>query len=339
MGDGMQGGYYLGVDAGGTKTHALVADDRGRAAGFATGGPGNWQSVGFDGQRQVLRKVVDEALAMAGISAGDLCAAGFGLAGYDWPSQLADHRASVDSLGLKCPYEIVNDSVVGLLAGTSQGWGVVLIAGTGNNCRGRDPQGREGRISGEGIRFGEFGGGGELVMKAIHAIAHEWTRRGPRTLLTKMFIDMTGAKDLPDLIEGIDLERYDPDAAWALVVFQAAYAGDAPAREAIEWSARELGESACAVIRQLEIQDMEFEVVMAGSLFSGGELYINPLRETIQRVAPGARLVRLEASPVVGGVLLGMEQILGKGAYERREELLRSTQALMRTMDGKKEER
>ncbi|HEY5903436.1 MAG TPA: hypothetical protein VIU39_12840, partial [Anaerolineales bacterium] len=59
MGDGMQGGYYLGVDAGGTKTHALVADDRGRAAGFATGGPGNWQSVGFDGQRQVLRKVVD----------------------------------------------------------------------------------------------------------------------------------------------------------------------------------------------------------------------------------------------------------------------------------------
>jgi hypothetical protein len=78
---------------------------------------------------------------------------------------------------------------------------------------------------------------------------------------------------------------------------------------------------------------------MAGSLFAGGELYINPLRETIQRVAPRARLVRLEASPVVGGVLLGMEQILGKGAYERREELLRSAQALMRTMDGKKEER
>lgn len=333
MTDGAKGGYYLGVDAGGTKTHALIADEAGRAVGFGSGGPGNWQSVGFDGQRQVLRRVVEQALKMARITPGDLCAAGFGLAGYDWPSQLAEHRASVDSLGLRCPYEIVNDSVVGLLAGTSQGWGLVLIAGTGNNCRGRDRQGREGRISGEGIRFGEFGGGGELVMRGIQAVAHEWTKRGPQTAMTKMFIDLTGAADLLDLIEGIDLERYHPDAAWALAVFQAAYAGDAAAREAIEWSARELGESACGVIRQLEIEKEEFEVVMAGSLFAGGELYINPLRETIQRLAPGARLVRLEAPPVVGGVLLGMEQVLGKKAYERREVLLRSTQALMQSTD------
>src|SRR5574338_523814 len=253
--------FFLGVDAGGTKTHVLIADEDGRAAGFGNGGPGNWQSVGFAGQREVLQGLVREALSGAGISMDDVCGAGFGLAGYDWPSQLEDHRASVLSLGLNCPYEIVNDSVVGLLAGASQGWGLVLIAGTGNNCRGRDPQGREGRISGEGIRFGEFGGGGEMVMKAVHAVAHEWTQRGPKTLLTRMFIDLTGAKDLPDLIEGIDMERYEPDAAWALAIFQAAYSGDPAAREVIEWSARELGESACAVIRQLDIQEQEFEVV------------------------------------------------------------------------------
>lgn len=320
---------FLGVDAGGTKTHALVADESGRALGFGQGGAGNWQSVGFDGQREVLKDVTRQALQSAGLAMKDVSAAGFGLAGYDWPSQLEEHRQSVLALGLGCPFEIVNDSVVGLLAGASRGWGVVLIAGTGNNCRGRDPQGREGRISGEGIRFGEFGGGGELVMKAVHAVAHEWTQRGPKTLLTGMFIELTGARDLPDLIEGIDMGRYEPDAAWALAVFQAAYSGDPAAREVIEWSGRELGESGCGVIRQLGIQEREFEVVMAGSLFAGGDLYIDPLRETIQKLAPGARLVRLEAPPVVGGVLLGMEQAMGKEAYLRRERLIETTSSLI----------
>ena len=322
--------FFLGVDAGGTKTHALIADETGRAVGFGAGGAGNWQSVGFDGQQEVLAQVLAQALESAALHKGDICAAGFGLAGYDWPSQLEQHRRSVLSLGLGCPFEIVNDAVIGLLAGAGQGWGIVLIAGTGNNCRGRDPQGREGRISGEGLQFGEFGGGGELVMKAVHAVAHEWTQRGPRTLLSRMFMDMAGARDLSDLIEGIDLERYHPDAGWALAVFQAAYSGDPVARELIEWSGRELGESACAVIRQLGIQDKEFEVVMAGSLFSGGDLYIDPLRETIQRLAPGARLVRLEAPPVVGGVLLGMQQTMGvETAQTCRERLLETARGLI----------
>jgi N-acetylglucosamine kinase-like BadF-type ATPase len=235
---------------------------------------------------------------------------------------------------LGCPSEIVNDSIIGLLAGTSEGWGVVLIAGTGNNCRGRDRQGKEGRISGEGIRFGEFGGGIELVMKALHGVAYQWTQRGPQTMLTQMLIEITGAQDLPDLIEGIDRERYRPDAAWALAVFQAGYSGDPVARQAIEWSGRELGESACGVIRQLNFQDQEFEVVMAGSLFSGGDLYIKPLRETIWRTAPRARFVRLEAPPVVGGVLLAMEQVQGREAYRVRDRLIESTQALIRSSEG-----
>jgi N-acetylglucosamine kinase-like BadF-type ATPase len=300
--------YFLGLDIGGTKTHALIADEKGNALGFGTGGPGNWQSVGFLGQRAVMHDVTNQALKMAALELKDIAAAGFGVAGYDWPSQLQDHLRVVDTLGLACPFEITNDSVIGLLAGASQGWGVGLIAGTGNNCRGRDRHGREGRITGEGIQFGEFGGGGEMVMKAVHAVTYEWTRRGPATSLSKIFMELTGAKDLLELIEGIDLGRYEPDAAWAPAVFAAARAGDRPAREVVEWAATELGESACAVIRQLEIQDEDFEVIMAGSIFTGGELYIKPLQDTVHRLAPQAKFMKLEAPPVVGGVVLAMQK-------------------------------
>jgi hypothetical protein len=62
-----------------------------------------------------------------------------------------------------------------------------------------------------------------------------------------------------------------------------------------------------AVVRQLAFENLAFDVVMTGSMFEGGSLLIEPMRETIHRLAPGARLVRLQVPPVLGAVILGME--------------------------------
>jgi hypothetical protein len=50
-----------------------------------------------------------------------------------------------------------------------------------------------------------------------------------------------------------------------------------------------------------------FDVVMTGSMFEGGPRLIEPMRESIQALAPKARLVRLRVPPVMGAVILGME--------------------------------
>jgi hypothetical protein len=62
-----------------------------------------------------------------------------------------------------------------------------------------------------------------------------------------------------------------------------------------------------AVIRQLEFENLAFDVVMTGSMFEGGPMLIEPMRATIQKLAPQAQLVRLVAPPVLGAVILGME--------------------------------
>jgi N-acetylglucosamine kinase-like BadF-type ATPase len=325
--------YFLGVDVGATKTHALVTDETGRAVGFGRTGPGNHQGVGYEGLRNALQGAVDQALGGAGLAVSQIAGAGFGVGGYDWPAQLPDHLAAVAPLALDCPKEVVNDSVIALLAGASEGWGLVLIAGTGSNCRGRDESGREARTTGEGPRFGEFGGASSLVERAFQAVAHEWTRRGPKTAVSRLFIDLAGARDLDDLIEGVDLGRYEPEAAWAPTVFKAAQRGDATAREVIAWSGTELGEMACGVIRQLGIEQLPFDVVMAGSLFDGGELLIDPLRATILSVAPRARLVRLTAPPVVGAVVLAMLSA-GLDPKQLRERLLASTGEILKTISA-----
>lgn len=320
--------YFLGVDLGGTKSHALVADERGTAIGFAAAGPGNWETVGIDGTRAVLAMIIDGALADAGVDKRELAGAGFGIAGLDFPEDRAPHTAIIDSLELDIPYIMGNDTLVALAAGAADRWGVVVTAGTSNNCLGRDRQGREAVALGQGPRFGEYGGATEIVQRAVKAVALAWTIRGPQTKLTAAFMAHAGASDPLDLLAGLVRGRYDLHAGDAPIVFAAAAAGDAVAQGIIAWAGRELGSLACGMVRKLNLENAQFDVVLAGSLYNGSPVLAEELGRTLHKVAPGARLVRLDAPPVLGGVLLGLEAA-NCPATTARTRLLESTPALL----------
>ncbi len=320
--------YFLGVDVGATKSHALIADARGQTVGFAVGGSGNHEDVGYDGAIRTLQQIVNGALADAGIERDAIAGAGFGIGGYDWPSERADVLASIATLGLTCPFEPVNDTIIGLVAGAEQGWGVALVAGTSNNCRGWDRQHREGRVMGNGMEFGENGGSYELVVKAVQEVGKAWTRRGPPTALTEMFVAHVGARDDADLLEGLSQRAYTIQAGAAPLVFAAAHQGDQVALEVIRWAAAELASLAIGVIRQLDLEDEHFDVVLVGSLYNGGPLFTEPLFAAIRSVAPGASFLRLSVPPVVGAVLIGMQQA-GVDARLPRALLISSTREIM----------
>lgn len=321
--------YFLGVDIGGTKSHALIADEAGNAVGFGIYGPGNHEEVGYEGLRIALNTVTEKALIKAGLTKSHISSAGFGVAGYDWPSERQPTLDAIQTIGLTAPMEAVNDTIIGLLAGASQGWGVAVVAGTGTNCWGWDEQHNIGRVTGVG--YGEHGGAGNLVERALVAIAYEWTRRGPKTQLTNEFLHMTGAKDIPSLIEGLEIGAYYLNSDYAPVVYRIASQGDPVAQSIIQWAGSELGHTALAVIRQLGIELRVFEVVLVGSLYEMGEMIIAPMRQVITHEAPNARLVRLSAPPVVGGVLLAMEQV-GVNPSAIRADLINSTCTLLKSL-------
>jgi len=323
--------YFLGVDAGGTKTHALIADETGKAAGFGLAGPGNWESVGYDGFANNLLTITNQALEMAKINISQISGTGMGLAGYDWPSQKQAHLDAIQPLKLVCPLEIVNDTTLGILAGAAEGWGISVVSGTGCNCRGwsRDHQ-REGRVVGGGNHWsGEAAGGFDILARAMRAVTFEWVKRGPATALTPAFLQQTGAKDLDDLVEGVYLGRFDFNPTLILLIFEIARQGDPQALEVIRWAGNELGMMAVSVINQLALQKEAFEVILIGSLFDGHTLMTESMRETIQRTAPGARLIRLTIPPVVGGVILGM-QAAGQDARPVRAKLIDTTRELLK---------
>ncbi len=300
--------FFLGVDVGGSKSHALVVSEDGQILGFGQAGCGNWESIGYEGLAEVLRTITGQALQRASLDPGQISGAGFGISGFDWPSQLDKNIQTIRSLEFTCPVGLVNDTLVGLLAGAEKAWGVAVVAGTGCNCWGQDQNGKLGRIIGEGELFAEEGGAGSLVTRAIQAISKQWSRRGPATKLTQAFLEKTGLKDPIDLFEGLALRKILLTAEDVLLVFRVADDGDWVAQEIVEWAGKQLADLACGVIRQLSLEDKAFEVVEVGSLWKSGPRLRDAFHLGVQQIAPMAVTIPLQAPPVIGGVVLGMQQ-------------------------------
>ena len=315
----------LGVDGGGRKTYAIVADALGELRGAAASGPSNWEMVGVDAARDAIAGAADAALAEAGIERSALDASVFGLAGVDWPSDLERLDAVIDPLALGGGRRILNDAFVALRAGTTQPWGVSVIAGTGTVAAGRNPAGREFRTLGEGAIFGDFGDEFDVSELAVRAVADQYTGRGPSTMLAGLLCEHLGVETVAALLER--LCREDPRIRSPEVqiltplVLKATEQGDLVAREILERIGQALGSAAGLVARRLEMGDLEFDVVCAGNLFRTPNRYLlDQLELETRREAPNAQLTLLDIPPVVGAVLMALElagPAIGVGAKPR----------------------
>jgi len=284
--------------------------------------------VGYDGFENVVKESFEGAREMSGVDNAQVVGAGFGVSGYDFPSDRDAHLQAISKLGLACPVEIVNDGLIGLFAGATNGIGVNVTAGSSNNCRGRNKVGKEGRIVGNGEAFGELGGAVEIVQRGLKMVNYAWIKRIPPTALTKIYIEAAGAKDEMDLMEGLSNEQYHLFPFLALEVVKAANEGDDAASEILHWAGEELGWLAVSVARQIEMENDEFEIVQSGSVFDAGEIIIKPMRELVLKHCPKAKLLRLDGPPVTGAVILGMEQA-GFDGYAVREVLVQTAKEII----------
>jgi len=325
--------YFLGVDVGNTKSHALITDEQGNVLGFGKAGCGNHEIIGYDLFAELIHFLVGEALISARISSRDVKAAGFGIAGYDWPSQYEPLYKGIQPLELGGPVVMVNDAVIGLVAGASQGWGIGLVAGTGSNCWGMDAQGRIGRMTGLSHLMDEGGGASSLVLWAVQAIGRAWTMRGPGTILTSIFLEQYGETEVIRLLQRLGDQEGLIDASLAPLVIGAGQMGDSVALGIIQRAVESLSSLCVGVARQLNLIDQKVDVVLIGSVFKAGEIFINPLNKCIFADLPQARLNRLDCPPVVGGVLLAMKEAGLKPTVETITQIKKATSSMVASLE------
>jgi N-acetylglucosamine kinase-like BadF-type ATPase len=297
----------LGIDGGGTKTHAVVADTGGALLGVGRSGPSNWEDVGLDGAAAALSEAATEAATAAGIGLDRVDGASLGLAGVDWTSDHDRLSPAVAALGVAGPWELVNDAFVALRAGANHPWGIVVIAGTGAVAAGRNPRGDEFRTLGQGPQFGDFGSGLDIADEAVRAVAEAFTEMGPPTTLSQTLPAVAGVDSPEAFLEKMSRSPIPVDT-FAAPVLEAAEKGDAAARSIVDRAGSALGASAGLVARRLGIEDDAVEVVLSGGLFRGSSrMLVQSLERELHRRSPRAVTMRLEVPPVVGAALRAME--------------------------------
>jgi N-acetylglucosamine kinase-like BadF-type ATPase len=301
--------FVLGVDGGGSKTHAVVADATGEVLGISVRGPSNWEEIGLARAADTLERVVTAALTDAGLAAGDLSASVFGVAGVDWDSDQVRLGNILTPLRLGGAREIVNDAQVALRAGTRRPWGVVVVAGTGTVVAGRNQHGRTFRTLGLGPYFGDYGGGSDISESAILAVSEAYLGKGPATALAEVLCAHARVRSVPELLELIAREQDDlPYIAQEVV--EVAESGDEVARSIVKHAGRELGRNAALVASRLDMADTSFELVLAGGMFqAAGAMLTDPLLAVAREGMAGATPVHLSVPPVMGALAMALELI------------------------------
>jgi len=294
--------HVVGIDAGGTKTVGLLADEEGTVVAEARAGGANLQT---HGELQV-EKVFDEILEAlgAGHSADAVCV---GIAGVDRPRDETVIRSVLRRLGHRDRARVVNDAVIALVAGAPARHGIVVLAGTGSIVHGQDPGGRTARAGGYGYLLADEGSAYWLGHQALRAAVRAADGRGPETLLGALVLDALGAASVPDLVPRVyerSVARFEV-AALAALVQEAADRGDVLGAGLLDEAASELALGVQAVARRLSFRDDVFPVVLAGGAFKACPGLIGRLEGRVD--LPGAPPAQLEGEPARGAVALARE--------------------------------
>lgn len=308
-GNGRSHQLYLGVDGGGTKTHIALMRPNGevKCEGFA--GPANPLRVGVETAVGNIVKAVNEACDNGGVSRLDIVAATLGLAGV----RRADLRQRVkerfvESVGVRNT-TVITDAEIALYATTRGKPGLVVIAGTGSICLGKNEKGEIAISGGWGPLAGDEGGGVGIAQTALHSVAKASDGRGIATSLSQRASEYFRASGPENLIVAIYSPQVDNTriAGFAQFVVEAAQDGDAVAMNIMEEAGAELGLAACAVIEKLGLAKSSVPIGCVGSVFKAGDLLKKPMLKTVRTVAKKAFLTEPEMPPAHAAALMAMQ--------------------------------
>ena len=296
--------YVIGIDAGGTKTVGLLADEVGTVLREARGGGANLRVHGELGVEKSLFQVIDALDPPQPVDA--LC---LGIAGVAVEADRAVVHDLLRRLGIRRAVRIVNDAEVALVAGAEDGHGIVLVAGTGSIAFGVDPAGKSARSGGWGYLLGDEGSAFWLGHAAVRAGIRAADGRGPATILFDRICEHLGLHEPGLLVEWF----YDQElsrtrvAQLARLVEEAAADGDETAQDLLDQGARHLARAARAVERRLDFPG-PFPLVLSGGAFRACPSLARRLEARLDDL-PDARVVRLESEPATGAVKMALAML------------------------------
>ncbi len=317
--------YVIGVDGGGTKTTALLADLEGNIVAEKVGGPTNIYRVGIEKACQEILNLLISCCRSVGCKGEEIRAVALGLAGAGRAAEQKMIRQKMQKVASGRKFRIKNlvidsDARVALEGAFGSDAGMVLISGTGSIGLVKDHRGNIHRVGGWGRAIGDEGSGYAIGLRAMSAIAKHLDGRGEPTILTRLAAKRFGLSNPETIISKVYQDHFDL-ASLAPLVLAAAENEDRVSKRILDDACIELLDHVRVLIKKLSgprelSRRKRVKLVWLGGIFmtstpngSGSNYLLRRVTKMIRSSFPNILIQRALHNPAYGAMLLALQHL------------------------------
>jgi N-acetylglucosamine kinase-like BadF-type ATPase len=299
--------YVAGLDGGGTKTAVTVADENGQITHTFTSG-----AINYNGQDEAsIRRHFHEIFEIIAKVCGGLdhciqiC---IGAAGISNPTVLTRLTSNVRECGYRGGLIITGDHETALYGAQDHEYGMIVIAGTGSICYGKNEYGLSHRTGGCGYLIDDEGSGYSIGRDLLTAVVRADDGRSPQTVITGMVYEQLQVVTVQQIIGFVyDNSTTKKDiSALAPILSDACALGDIAALNIAQKSAGSLFELVVPVAEKLSLQ--EGTLAMAGSVLLQNTYVRSALAEMLKLGYPGMQWITPRKNASSGAALMALNR-------------------------------
>lgn len=267
--------YIAGIDGGGTHTRIEIRDGENNVVRRAEFGPFNVNSIGEEAFRSLLREIFADCGGL-----GDFSKICFGAAGVSNPRVGQIIAQELEAAGFTGSWKLCGDQEIAL-RGAMDTPGVVVIAGTGSICFGKNAEGKTARSGGYGHIIDDGGSGYALGRDVLSTAVRAVDGRGNSWgILNAVYAQINGClpSDIVSFVYSPETEKSDI-AKFAPIALRQAELGDWEAWRILERGAGELYELVKAVQQRLDLRGCR--IALLGGLLSVENPYRNAVAQKL----------------------------------------------------------
>ncbi len=271
--------YFLGIDAGGTKTDYVLADETRELARVRTG---TIKRMRTDSETATanLESALEQLTAVSGVSMHAVTRTCIGTAGETVPLVTDFLRQSITPR-ISGELILIGDVEIALDAAFESGRGVLVLAGTGSNVAGRTQAGILTTAGGWGPTLADQGSGNRIGHESLRA-AFLAKDEGRPTQLLDAILDFWDLASVDLLVEFAN-SRPSPDfSRLTELVLALGNAGDAVASAVLSKEGEDLGWLVRLILRRLQAADGDATGTLPRIAFAGSIMeQVKPVRDAL----------------------------------------------------------